>query len=105
MKAIEKDTDRTAEVNVFIEGQVPALKEYGEYIDSRDKAICCYVALYEGDKPRIRGQFSGTVSPTCTCSTGLSDQFSDSGRGLGYYRGRSTSQGKLVRSQSGKLSE
>ena len=91
MKVTEKDTDSTADVNVFIEGQVPALKEYGEYIDPRDKAICCYVALYEGDKPRIRGQFSGTVSPTCTCSTGLSDQFSDSGRGLGYYRGRSTS--------------
>lgn len=105
MKVVEKDSDRTAEVNVFVEGQVPALKEYGEYIDPRDKAICCYVALYEGDKPRIRGQFSGTVSPTCTCSTGLSDQFSDSGRGLGYYCGRSTSQGKLVRSQSGKLPE
>ncbi|CAI9635291.1 hypothetical protein GT037_007736 [Alternaria burnsii] len=61
MKVVEKNTDRTAEVNVFVEGQVPALKEYGEYIDSRDKAICCYVALYEGDKPRIRGQFSGTT--------------------------------------------
>ncbi|CAN9391309.1 unnamed protein product [Alternaria sp. RS040] len=61
MKVVEKNTDRTAEVNVFVEGQVPALKKYGEYIDSRDKAICCYVALYEGDKPRIRGQFSGTT--------------------------------------------
>ncbi|KAG9196325.1 hypothetical protein G6011_01446 [Alternaria panax] len=28
MKAIEKDTDRRAQVNVFVEGQVPALKEY-----------------------------------------------------------------------------
>ncbi|CAN9176931.1 unnamed protein product [Alternaria alternata] len=61
MKVVEKDSDRTAEVNVFVEGQVPALKEYGEYIDPRDKAICCYVALYEGDKPRIRGHFSGTT--------------------------------------------
>ncbi|RYN17265.1 hypothetical protein AA0113_g11986 [Alternaria arborescens] len=61
MKVVEKDSDRIAEVNVFVEGQVPALKEYGKYIDPRDKAICCYVALYEGDKPRIRGHFSGTT--------------------------------------------
>ncbi|KAL1793368.1 hypothetical protein ACET3X_008350 [Alternaria dauci] len=61
MKVIEKDTDRTAEVNIFVEGQVPALKEYNEHIDPKDNAICCYVALEEGHKPRIGGQFSGTT--------------------------------------------
>lgn len=70
MKVVEKDTDRTAEVNIFVEGQVPALKEYNEHIDPKDNAICCYVALEEGHKPRIGGQFSGTVRPTYAGSTG-----------------------------------
>jgi hypothetical protein len=43
MKVIEKGTDRRAEVHNYVEGTVAALAEYGEYIDPRDKAICCYV--------------------------------------------------------------
>jgi hypothetical protein len=62
MKVIEKSTDRRAEVHMYVEGKVPALAEYGEYIDPKDKAICCYVAVDEDHKPRFGGRFSGTVS-------------------------------------------
>lgn len=62
MKVVEKDTDRQAEVHVCVEGTVNALPEYGEYVDSRDKAICCYVPVEEGHRVKFGGRFSGTVS-------------------------------------------
>jgi hypothetical protein len=65
MKVIEKGTNRKAEVHVYVEGKVPALAEYGGYIDPKDKAICCYVAVDEDYKPRFGGRFSGTVSIIC----------------------------------------
>ena len=62
MKVVEKDTNRRAQVNVYVEAKLEALSEYGEYIDARDKAICCYVPLEEGHQVKIGGRFSGTVS-------------------------------------------
>ncbi|KAJ4370673.1 hypothetical protein N0V83_005194 [Neocucurbitaria cava] len=61
MKVAEKASDRTAEVHIRVEGQAKALKEYGEYISSEDKAICCYVPVEEGDTIKIEGVFSGTT--------------------------------------------
>jgi hypothetical protein len=66
MKVVEKDTDRNAEVHVYVEGVVKPLCEYGEYIDAKDKAICCYIPVVEGHKVKISGKFAGTVSiPIC----------------------------------------
>lgn len=62
MKVMEKDTDRKAEIHVHVEGQLEALEEYGEYIDTNDKAFCSYVPVDEGDKVKVFGRFSGTVS-------------------------------------------
>ena len=62
MRVTEKDTDRTAEVHICVEGQLPPLKEYGQYIDPTDGAICCYVAVEAGDKIKLDGRFTGTVS-------------------------------------------
>ncbi|KAI4642407.1 hypothetical protein J4E93_007555 [Alternaria ventricosa] len=59
MRVIEKDTDRKAQVNIFVKGQVQALEEYGEYVDPRDNAICCYVPIDEGHQPKVGGRFSG----------------------------------------------
>ena len=67
MKVAEKATDRVAEVHIYVEGKVHALEEYGQYISSEDKAICCYVPVEEGHKIKICGKFSGTV---CTHSIG-----------------------------------
>jgi len=78
MKVIETDSDRRAQVHVYVDGRVAALEEYGEYIDPRDKAICCYVAIDEGHKPRIGGRFTGTVRTTCKNLKELSNKFSDS---------------------------
>jgi hypothetical protein len=61
MKVTEKGTDRRAEAHIYVEGQVPELEEYGEYIDPIDKAICCYVPVDEGHTVKIGGRFSGTV--------------------------------------------
>ncbi|KAF1914952.1 hypothetical protein BDU57DRAFT_308819 [Ampelomyces quisqualis] len=61
MKVVEKGTDRFAEVHVYVEGNVKSLGEYGEYIDAKDKAICCYVPVVEGHKVKIRGKFTGTT--------------------------------------------
>ncbi|KAL5122011.1 hypothetical protein ACEQ8H_000227 [Pleosporales sp. CAS-2024a] len=61
MKVIERDTDRKAEVHIYVEGQVDALEEYGEYIDAKDSAICCYVPVQENHNVRIGGKFSGTT--------------------------------------------
>lgn len=62
MKVLEKGTDRRVEVNLYVDGKVNALEEFGEYVDSRDKAICCYVPVYDGDRIKIHGRFFGTVS-------------------------------------------
>jgi hypothetical protein len=61
MRVIEKGTDRHAEVHVCVQERVEALAEYGQYIDARDKAICCYVPVDEGHKVKFDGRFSGTV--------------------------------------------
>jgi hypothetical protein len=62
MIVIEEDADRKALVNVSVDGRIQPLEEYGEHIDPRDNAVCCYVPVEEGDKIKIRGEFSGTVS-------------------------------------------
>jgi hypothetical protein len=71
MKVVEKSTDRRAEAHIYVEGNVNKLKEYGEYIDPIDKAICCYVPVEHGHNVRIGGRFSGTVSmkPACAAQT------------------------------------
>ncbi|KAH7073005.1 hypothetical protein BKA63DRAFT_567585 [Paraphoma chrysanthemicola] len=61
MKVVEKETDRRAEVHIYVEGKVEPLAEYGEYIDSKDKAVCCYIPVVEGHKVRIGGKFTGTT--------------------------------------------
>ncbi|KAI4624928.1 uncharacterized protein J4E87_005409 [Alternaria ethzedia] len=61
MKVIERGSDRRAQVNIYVDGQVAALKEYDQYIDPRDNAICCYVVIDEGHKPRVGGRFTGTT--------------------------------------------
>jgi hypothetical protein len=62
MKVTEKGTNRVAEAHIYVEEQFQALKEYGEYMDPTDKAICSYVPVEVGDKIKIRGRFNGTVS-------------------------------------------
>ena len=62
MKVVENATDRRAESHIYVEGRVDPLEEYGQYIDPKDKAICCYVPVEEGHKVKIGGKFSGTVS-------------------------------------------
>lgn len=62
MKVNEKGTDRVADAHICVEGRVQPLKEYGQYIDAHDKAICCYVPVDAGDKLKFKGNFSGTVS-------------------------------------------
>ena len=62
MKVIETGTDRKAEVHIYVDGEVDALGEYGEYIDPKDRAICCYVPVEEGHQLKFGGRFTGTVS-------------------------------------------
>lgn len=62
MKVIEANTDRHAEVHLYIDGSVTALEEYGQYVNPGSKAICCYVPIDLRNKVRIAGKFSGTVS-------------------------------------------
>jgi hypothetical protein len=64
MKVIEKGTDRKAEVRVYLDAKVKALSEYGQYIDPKDKAICCYISVDESHQLKFGGRFSGTVSDT-----------------------------------------
>ncbi|KAI4618604.1 hypothetical protein J4E80_005206 [Alternaria sp. BMP 0032] len=59
MRVLEKDTDRKAQVNIYVKDRVQALEEYGEYVDPRDSAICCYVPIDEGHQPKVGGRFSG----------------------------------------------
>ncbi|KAJ4984490.1 hypothetical protein SVAN01_10042 [Stagonosporopsis vannaccii] len=61
MRVIEKGTDRMAEAHIYVEGQVNALEEYGQYTDTHDKAICCYVPVEEGHTIRVEGRFVGTT--------------------------------------------
>lgn len=61
MKVVEKGTDRTAYVHMYVKGQVNPLNEHGQYIDARDRAICCYVAVEEGHEIKIDGRFTGVV--------------------------------------------
>ena len=62
MKVQEKGTDRKAEVHLHVHETVDDLQEYGEYVDPVDKAICCYVAVEEGNIIKVTGRFNGTVS-------------------------------------------
>lgn len=61
MKVTEKGAERTAEAHIYVEGRVKALEEYGQYVDSHDKAICCYIPVEEGHAIRVESRFSGTV--------------------------------------------
>ncbi|KAH7401836.1 hypothetical protein DE146DRAFT_631127 [Phaeosphaeria sp. MPI-PUGE-AT-0046c] len=61
MRVIEKGTDRTAVVNINVDGRVKPLEEYGEYVDPDDKAICCYVPVEVKQKIKFSGKFSGTT--------------------------------------------
>ncbi|KAJ4380040.1 hypothetical protein N0V86_004347 [Didymella sp. IMI 355093] len=68
MKVLEKGNDRTAYVHVYVKGQVNPLNEYGQYIDARDRAVCCYVAVEEGHEIKVDGRFNGvtlTVAYDC----------------------------------------
>ncbi|USP79903.1 hypothetical protein yc1106_07177 [Curvularia clavata] len=60
MKVIEEGTDRSAEIHFYVEGSVDPLREYGEYV-AADYAVCCYVAVEKGNKPKISGTFRGTT--------------------------------------------
>jgi len=90
MRVIERDTDRKAQVNIFVKCQVQALEEYGEYVDPRDNAICCYVPIDEGHQPKVGGRFSGKVTITYINSSELSNETKDSGCSLRHVRGRDT---------------
>lgn len=63
MKVSEKDSDRRAEVHVHVQGEhVEELAEHGQYVDTSDGALCCYIAVSEGDIIKMTGKFQGTVS-------------------------------------------
>ncbi|KAF2708572.1 hypothetical protein K504DRAFT_380565 [Pleomassaria siparia CBS 279.74] len=61
MKVIEKGTDRKAEVHMFVEGSVAELDEYAERVNPVDKAIECFVAVEEGQHPKIGGRLWATA--------------------------------------------
>jgi hypothetical protein len=61
MKVIEKGTDRAANAHLYMHGRVPPLDEYGEFVNSEDKAIECFVPVEEGQQIKIGGRWSGTV--------------------------------------------
>ncbi|KAF3034680.1 hypothetical protein E8E12_004042 [Didymella heteroderae] len=61
MKVLEKGTDRSAFVHIYVKGHVNPLNEYGQYIDAHDKAVCCYVAVEEGHEIKIDGRFNGVT--------------------------------------------
>jgi hypothetical protein len=62
MKVIEKGTDRTATAHLYLHGRVPPLDEYGEFVNSDDKAIECFIPVEEGQQIKVGGRFDGTVS-------------------------------------------
>ncbi|EMD91047.1 hypothetical protein COCC4DRAFT_136632 [Bipolaris maydis ATCC 48331] len=61
MKVVEEGSDRSAEMGICIEGSADRLPEYGEYVDPVDHAICSYIPLEKGQKPRFSGKFKGTT--------------------------------------------
>lgn len=61
MKVKENGSDRIAEAHIHVDGKQDPLEEYGEYVDPKDKAICCYIPVEEGDVLKIFGRFSGKV--------------------------------------------
>ncbi|EUC41957.1 hypothetical protein COCMIDRAFT_104827 [Bipolaris oryzae ATCC 44560] len=61
MKVTEEGSDRSAEMRVCIEGHADPLPEYGEYVDPVDHAVCSYIPLEEGQKPKFSGKFNGTT--------------------------------------------
>lgn len=65
MKVIENGSDRRAEVHIYADDSPGALREYGEYIDPKDKAICSYVGIEPGSRVWFSGKFSGTVREGC----------------------------------------
>ena len=74
MKVAEKGSDRTAEAHVRIEGKLNPLEEYGEHVDPRDNAICCYIPVHESDTLKIASRFSGTVSKLLHSCAFLTDK-------------------------------
>jgi hypothetical protein len=65
MKVAEKNSDRSAEVHLYVEGSTEALDEFNEYMDTADGAINCFVPIDLNNKVRVGGRFDGTVS-VCT---------------------------------------
>ncbi|KAF3006052.1 hypothetical protein E8E13_010891 [Curvularia kusanoi] len=61
MKVTEQGTDRTADAHIRVGGKIPVLREYGQYIDTRDGAICCYVPVDEEDEIMFDITFHGTT--------------------------------------------
>ncbi|EUC36805.1 hypothetical protein COCCADRAFT_33810 [Bipolaris zeicola 26-R-13] len=61
MKVKEEGSDRSVEMRVCIEGNADPLPEYGEYVDPVDHAVCSYIPLEEGQKPKFNGKFNGTT--------------------------------------------
>lgn len=62
MRVEEKDCDRKAEVRLHRHARIEPLDEYSEYIDSQDKAVCCYIPVSSGDQIKLAVAFWGTVS-------------------------------------------
>jgi hypothetical protein len=75
MKVTEKGSDRTAEAHVRIEGKLDPLEEYGEHVDPKDNAICCYIPVDEGDTLKISSRFSGTVRKLVSSCAFFTDRF------------------------------
>ena len=96
MKVIEKGVDRTAYVHVFVHGRVHPLEEYGQYVDARDGAICCYIAVEEDHKIRIDGKFKGTVGQIFPSSFRADTSSTDTCRCLRLYSGWRLPEGKLI---------
>lgn len=97
MKVIEKGADRTAGAHIYVDGRLHALEEYGQYIDAHDRAICCYVAVEEGDRIRVDGRFSGMVCQTSSSAClGLMQDRTDPCRRLRRVGRRGLPQGELV---------
>ncbi|KAH8731445.1 hypothetical protein GQ44DRAFT_698757 [Phaeosphaeriaceae sp. PMI808] len=61
MRVTEEESDRETGVYIHPKGSTKALSEYGEYVDPKDKAICCSIPVHELDRVIIAGRFSGTT--------------------------------------------
>jgi len=62
MKVFEKGTDRTANLHLYNSEMAEPLDEFGEFINSEDKAFECFVPVEDGQQIKVAGRFSGTVS-------------------------------------------